>query len=461
LTAGAAPFFLRGRAAAVEQPDIVVLLTSDVRAGDEIALPQTLQRIAGNGTTFPNFFLTTTLCCPSRASIFTGLYAHNHGVHDNHDGWEGFAKRGNRERTTGVLLQAAGYQTAAIGVYLNGAQPGRGKEPGWDIGPVAGGRKKKRKGGKGHGGHGGNSRNPRRNRRQRKGGSSGGDARLVDAAASIIAEALPDEPLYLHVGFGTAHVPVNPTPPYAGQFAAAQVDRDPSFDEENVADKPKYIRDLPRLSASDEAWLDRLHRGRLEELLALDDGIVKIWDALEARGRLDNTYIFLLSDNAMSLGHHRIYGKMVPYDTSIRAPLFAFGPEFAQGLVDDRLVGNIDIAPTLVEVAGASAPQMDGRSLLDAQERDAMLLELLGEDLHSMDWPGPRADIPRFSALRTATHLYTEYRTGEHELYDYASDPYELQNLLAGDPPAEVEQLATTLAARLDELRGCRAGDCL
>jgi N-acetylglucosamine-6-sulfatase len=89
------------------------------------------------------------------------------------------------------------------------------------------------------------------------------------------------------------------------------------------------------------------------------------------------------------------------------------------------------------------------------------LLELLGTDLHSMNWPGPRADIPPFSALRTPTHLYTEYRTGERELYDYASDPYELDNLLVGQPPAEVQQLATALAGRLDELRGCDGGGCL
>jgi N-acetylglucosamine-6-sulfatase len=455
LAAAAAPLFLRNTSSrAAEQPDIIILLTSDVRAGDEIALPQALERIADNGTTFPNFFLTTTLCCPSRASIFTGLYSHNHGVHDNRDGWGGFAKRGNRGRTTRVLLQAAGYRTASIGTYLNGSQPGRGKEPGWDIRPVAGGRKKKHKLG---------NRGVKANKRKRhrnKGGSGRSDAQLVDAASSIIAETAANQPLYLHVGFGTAHVPVKPRPPYAGQFADAQIDRDSSFNEENVGDKPKYIRDLRRLRPGDEAWLDRLHQGRLEELLALDDGIVEIWDALEARGRLDNTYVFLLSDNAMSLGHHRIYGKMVPYDTSVRAPFFAFGPEFAAGVVDERLVGNIDIAPTLVDLAGTDAPSMDGRSLLDPQERDAILLELLGTDLHSMNWPGPRADIPRFSALRTPTHLYTEYRTGERELYDYISDPFEVENLLAGVPAPEVEQLRAQLAFRLNQLRQCDREGC-
>jgi arylsulfatase A-like enzyme len=401
-TSTAAAFQPRRATRAAEQPDIVVLLTSDVRAGDEIALPQTLARVAENGTTFPNFFLTTSLCCPSRASIFTGLYSHNHGVHDNRDGWEGFAKRGNRSRTTGVLLQAAGYRTASVGVYLNGSQPGRGKEPGWDVGPVAGGRrKKKRRNGDGGG------RKGKKNKRGRDAGAGRNDQGHVDAAVDVIAETAVDQPLYLHVGFGTAHFPARPRPPYAGQFAGTHIDRDPSFDEEDVSDKPRYIRALRGLSAGDEAWLDRLHRGRLETLLELDDGIVEIWDALEARGRLDNTYVFLLSDNGMALGHHRHYGKIVPYDSSVRAPLFALGPGFSVGAVDDRLVGNIDLAPTLVKIANAAAPQMDGVSLLSSDSRDAILLEMLGANNNSMRWPGPRTEIPPFSALRTPTHLYT------------------------------------------------------
>jgi arylsulfatase A-like enzyme len=113
---------------------------NDARDGDQVALPQTMKRLAEQGTTFPNFFLTTPLCCPSRASIFTGLYPHNHGVYDNREGtnggWAGFVMRGNRDRTTGAILQEAGYRTAAIGIYLNGDQLGNEVEPGWDIGPT-------------------------------------------------------------------------------------------------------------------------------------------------------------------------------------------------------------------------------------------------------------------------------------------------------------------------------------
>jgi hypothetical protein len=210
------PAVNRGASAASEAPDIVVMVMNDARDGDQVALPQTMNRLAVQGTTFANFFLTTPLCGPSRASILTGLYPHNHGVYDNregaHGGWEGFAMRGNRDRTTGVSLQTAGYRTAALGVYLNGEQPGGGPEPGWDVAP-------------------------------RGIESVPGDRQLAMTAASIITETPLDEPLYLHIGFGTPHVPVNPSPPYAGQFAGEAIDRDDeSFNEEDVADKPEYIR---------------------------------------------------------------------------------------------------------------------------------------------------------------------------------------------------------------------------
>jgi N-acetylglucosamine-6-sulfatase len=357
-----------------------------------------------------------------------------------------------------MLLQATGYRTAEIGLYLNGSQPGQGMEPGWDAGPVAGGGRKKRR--RNGGGKGKSGKRHRHRQRDVDADENRDDEDHVDAAVDVIAETAVDQPLYLHVGFGTAHVPVRPKPPYAGQFARTRFDRDPSFAEEDVGGKPRYIRDLRGLRLGDEAWLDRLHQGRLETLLELDEGIVEIWDALEARGRLDTTYVYLLSDNGMALGHHRYYGKIVPYDRSVRAPLHAFGPGFAAGAVDKRLVGNIDLAPTLVEIAEAAAPQVDGASLLSSTARDAIMLEMLAANNNAMPWPGPRSEIPPFHSLRIPTHLYTEYRTGKRELYDYASDPYEVQNLLAGDPTPDVQALAAQLAARLDDLRDCDGTMC-
>lgn len=458
----AAPVIRRRTARAALPPDFVVLLMNDARDGDQIALPQAMERLADGGTTFPNFFMTTPLCCPSRATIFTGLYPHNHGVYDNrggpHGGWEGFAKRGNRGRTTGVVLQEAGYFTAAVGGYLNGSPVGNGPEPGWDIGPRGKRRGEGMGNGKGKGrNQGGGNRLGGDNRR----GGGGGDLGLADLAAEIITEAPAEQPLLLHVGFSAPHVPARPFPPYAGQFVGAVVDRnDPAYDEADVGDKPGYVRNLRRLDAGDRTWLDNLHQRRLETLLAVDDGVAAIWDALESRGRIDDTYVFLLSDNGYLLGHHRLYGKMAPYDGSVRFPLYAFGPGFGAGNIDPRLVGNIDIAPTAVDVAGANGPEMDGRSLLSSAPRDGIVLELLGDELQSMQWPGDRTEIPRYSALRTPDHLYVEYRNGGRELYDHAGDPREVQNLLAGNPTPEAAALAAQLAARLDELRNCRGAAC-
>jgi arylsulfatase A-like enzyme len=477
---------------AEERPDIVVMVMNDARAGDEEALPQTMAHLAANGTTFPNFLFTTPLCCPSRASIFTGLYPHSHGVYDNrsgpHGGWEGFAANGNRERTTGALLRSAGYRTAAIGTYLNGPQPAPGEEPGWDVGPHAVAEPDDEAqiivvnasvedNGDGAGAPDGQSgvtdsngeksriKNRDKERKEKQKREKTKDIGYDDlgtgaVAASIIAETSASEPLYLHIGFGAPHVPADPGPEYAGRFAGARVPRDPSFNEADTSDKPAYISEIPVLNDSDEAWLDDLQQKRLEVMLALDDAIALVWDALEARGRLANTYVFLMSDNGNLLGQHRFYGKIAPYDVSARMPLYVSGPGFGAGVIDARVVGNIDIAPTLVEITGADGPEMDGRSLLSSFSRDAVLLEVLGEDLHSMNWPGPRTDIPRYSGVRTADHLYVEYVTGERELYDYNTDPYETQNLLVGTATPEIEAIALDLASRLESLRDCAEGGC-
>lgn len=456
------------RARAAEAPDIVVLLLNDARDGDEIAMPQTMARLRDGGTTFPNFFLTTPLCCPSRATIFTGLYSHNTGVYENSDGpnggWLGFARRGNRPRTTGILLQDAGYRTVAIGGYLNGKAPGRGPEPGWDVGPHATGKKKRQKRKK----HGRRGRNHRRHKAraeveaQKSKRADSNDGQRAAAAAAALRNAPLTQPLYLHIGFSVPHVPANPVPPYAGQFSGARVDRDDrSFNEADTGDKPRYIRSLGSLSSADQAWLDEQHQRRLECLLELDDHIATIWSALEERGRLDRTYVFLLTDNGYMLGQHRYYGKHVPYDGSARMPLYAYGPGFAPGAVDGRLVGNVDLAPTLADLASANGHEMDGVSLLSTHERDAILLEFLAPKVNSMKWPGPRTEVTRYSALRTQNHLYVEYRGGERELYDYAGDPHETQNLLAGVPSAEAVALAGELNARLGELRNCRGAACL
>jgi N-acetylglucosamine-6-sulfatase len=128
--------------------------------------------------------------------------------------------------------------------------------------------------------------------------------------------------------------------------------------------------------------------------------------------------------------------------------------------VDPRLVANIDIAPTLLEVAGAEGPVMDGRSLVSDHRRDEILLEMMAPKSQSMNWPGPRTKIPGYSAVRTADHLYVEYSTGEREFYDYGLDPQETRNLLAESQSLEADDPAAQLALRLDAIRNCEGATC-
>lgn len=432
-----------GSAQAAEQPDIIVLLMNDARDGDQVALPKMMAHFGEKGMTFPNFFMTTPLCCPARATLLTGLYPHHHGVYDNsdasHGGWLGFVRRGNRSRATGGLLQAVGYRTVALGTYLNGARPGKGPEPGWNLSILAQEKDSGKKGKKG---------------RKKESGKTKMTGLLSDPemVARTVAElnATPRaQPLYVHLGFNTPHVPAVPGSGYAGRFAGAQVQRDPSFNESDVSEKPAYVRTLRALSPGNQAWLDNLHQRRLECILQLDDALASLWPAIEARGKADNTYVFLMTDNGYLMGQHRLYGKIAPYDGSARFPLYALGPGFAPAETDTRLVSNVDIAPTLVSVAGASTGGMDGVSLLANYQRKGVLLESLSNRVQSMSWPGPRTEITPYRALRTSQHLYVEYRGGGRELYDYAADPYETRNLLAGGGDAAAASLAAQLSGQL------------
>jgi arylsulfatase A-like enzyme len=208
---------------------------------------------------------------------------------------------------------------------------------------------------------------------------------------------------------------------------------------------------------------------------------------------LDNTYVFVLSDNGYTVGHHRRIGKTAPYDESVRIPMYVAGPGFAAGAVDNRLVANIDIGPTIADAAGAPLPEADGFSLLQPTTRDELLLEwnfvptFDADDLTVEAKKGKKdnkknkeknkkkrkkrrgggtatGEVPDYLGLRTLDRLYVVYESGERELYQYDADPYELDNLLATweghTPSAEAEAIAAGMASRLEELHDCAGASC-
>jgi arylsulfatase A-like enzyme len=221
-----------------------------------------------------------------------------------------------------------------------------------------------------------------------------------------------------------------------------------------VSDKPGFIRHRPRISAARRAAITENYRQELESLLAVDEGVVGLVEALRASGELADTLIVFTSDNGFFHGEHRVpSGKVMVYEPSIRVPLILRGPGVPAGARRRQLVSNVDLAPTILEAAGATPglPQ-DGRSLFGLL-RDRGLE--WGRELLIEGPTGLRAVA--FTALRNQRYLYAEHDNGARELYDLARDPDQLESL-HHDPAHQAIQ--ARLAERLAALQICAGARC-
>jgi arylsulfatase A-like enzyme len=438
-----------------DRPNIIFVLTDDLDFASAQKMPQIRSQLIEEGTSFENAFVSYPLCCPSRATILTGLYAHNHNVKGNHlpyGGFQTFRDEGHEENKIAASLQGVGYQTGYFGKYLND-YPGDDPTyvpPGWDEWHATAVEKT--------------------NYNEYELNENGEVVSYAKKAKNYLPDVLSDkaleyvrgtvdspEPFFLYISPPSPHLPASPAKRYRNAFAEEAPPRPPSFDEEDVSDKPLYIKNRPRLSDEEIFGIDNLHRRRLESMLAVDEMVASLIQELEDVGELDNTFVFLTSDNGWEQGEHRIpREKGYPYEESARVPFFVRGPGIAAGLKTDKLTLNTDFAPTLAEIAGVSFPA-DGRSLMSlfhseepsSSWRSAVLLEGWGENVR-IGLP------PEYKAVRTESHKYVEYATGERELYDLETDPYELENVYESVDPTLIEDLKT----RLDALRSCTEAGC-
>lgn len=497
LAAGASPGCLaavplrppQAASPAPTRPNIVVVLTDDLDEdlGSLAYLPKLTALLPESGLKFRNSFVSESLCCPSRASTQRAQYVHNHRVVGNKPpdgGFERFHALREEDSTVGTWLRSAGYRTAYLGKYLNGYPDTAARTfvpPGWDewASPVAGNAYGEFKYALNENGvlvHYGTAE----------------DDYLTDVLAAkavrFITQAAKDaRPFFLFVATYAPHQPATPAPRYADALPDARGPRSPSYNEPDVSDKPHWIRAKRLLGAREERQMDELYRKRLQSMLAVEDLVERVLDTLRATGQLDRSYVFFTSDNGFHMGEHRLpAGKLTPYDEDIHVPLFVRGPDVPAGEIRDELVGNVDLAPTFAELAGAVVPDfVDGRSLVPLLRnasphpawRGALLVEqeevhfrprkgaptrsvpepldLLEEEMSALP-EGERVSIPGYNALRTPNWAYVAYSTGERELYDVVADPHQLRNLAPGADPALVKRLD----AWLDALRKCRGAEC-
>jgi len=420
--------------------DNVILIVPDDMRADELAAMPELGRLAERGISFSRAFVTTPLCCPSRASILTGRYARNHGVLRNSPPNGGFQAFDDHS-TLATWLQAGGVRTGLVGRYLTGYQDTLYIPPGWDtwFGMFDSGDGYQRY----HVNHNGERKYFGTKEEEYS------TRVLTQESLRFLAEDRT-RPFFLHVTPRAPHRPAREDVLDAGLFKDRELPLAPSYDEEDVDDKPRWVRELPRLDPATHEELEDFRRRTRGTLVSLDRGIAAIVEALRADGRLDRTWIMFMSDNGFMLGEHRItLTKSCPYEECVRVPFVVIPPGgLDRGRSDGRIVANIDLAPTIAAIVGATPDgPIDGLDLLPVLRdqardwRDAVVLE----------HPATTDEDRRFYAVRTADWKYVTYLNGEEELYDLASDPYELTNL-AADPARATEK--ADLAEKLSQLLG-------
>ncbi|MBM4366108.1 MAG: sulfatase [Deltaproteobacteria bacterium] len=448
-------------AAAMAAPDIVLVLADDLDLESTRHLSRITEMVARPGVTFENAFVSLSLCCPSRSTILTGLYAHNTGVMSNHPPTGGFvAFQKCESRTIATALDAAGYATGMFGKYLNG-YPLQGDRrhvpPGWDTWVVPAG------------GEPYNEYNYTLNvnGRLEKHGEEPADY-LTDVLAGQVESFLRGagkNPAFAYVSPYAPHSPSTAAPRHAGTVPHLSAPRSPNFDEADTGDKPADIRSRDKMKERELASIDRQYRARVGSMYAVEDLVARVIAVQQARDRLAETWLIFTSDNGFHLGSHRLgKGKETPYEEDLRVPLLVRGPGVRPGTVVSALVLNTDLAPTLAAMAGIPPMgDLDGRSWLGwlsgsapAAWRDAFLIERARQPDQEPEARPRKPAKPAYSGIRTLTHKFVDYDTGEHELYDLVADPYELQNL-AGTGRAE----EAALAARLAKLRACKGQGCV
>ncbi|HVF52171.1 MAG TPA: sulfatase [Actinomycetota bacterium] len=410
------------------RPNILVIVTDDQRYEDTLqVMDATVEWFRGGGTSFSQAFATTPLCCPSRASIMTGQYAHNHGVKDNYS-----VPALDHDSTVQRYLHDAGYRTGLVGKFFN-VWPLLENPPYFDRWAICA-----------PCGYGGRpySIDGLLTKPVQRYSTSYIRNRAVDLLSEFEGE--DDRPWYLYVAPFAPHSPAIP----AKRFARAPIpewEQTPAIRELDTSDKPDHVRS--GFTAS--RYARNLRARQLRSLMSVDRMVAVIRRTLEALGEDEDTLAIFLSDNGQLLGDHGVLGKRLPYTESIQIPLMMRWPgHVPTGSVESSLVTTVDIAPTILDAAGIDPEPtrpLDGRPLLARPTRSLLFFE---------HWSDRYRGFSDWASIRTKEYQYVEYYDVEErsqivfrEYYDLRDDPWQLTNLLAdgedgNDPPvAHLEAL--------------------
>ena len=390
-----------------DRPNFLVIVTDDQRYDTMEYMPNTQQLIFDQGVTFSSGYITTPFCCPSRASILTGMYAHNHNVHVNEDKLN--------FPTLIVYLHKNSYYTGIVGKYLNSwkGEP----RPEFDYWVSF------------FGGTVPNYYNPNLNINGKWEKKTGYITYLFkDYVLDFLKSASEQRrPFLLYFAPNAPHAPFTPLKEDKGLYNDLPRLSYPNYNEEDVSDKPASISSKALLTEEDSVQIEAIRLRQIQTLVSLDRSIGEIIQKLKEMGEFDNTVIFFISDNGKHWGEHRLQSKSTAYEESVKVPFAVRYPALIPTpYIENRLAANIDIAPTIYELSETKMPDtVDGLSLTNlltpgVKWRKTLLLEA---------WP----DRGHWTAVHTGQYVYIETDNDLSEFYDLKIDPYEMDNKIS-DP---------------------------
>jgi N-acetylglucosamine-6-sulfatase len=489
---------------ASSQKNVIFILTDDMTFSELSAMPNVQSQIAAQGTSFNEAYISFPLCCPSRATMMSGQYMHNHRVHGNfppNGGWPKF--KSHESNDLPVWLQDDGYYNIHIGKYMNGYGIEGDTLPvpqGWDewygkvsedalyfnyqliekTGPLA---------------------TPHITFYGDQPSDYQTDV-FTDRAVDFVKDSgVSKQPFWLNLWFNSPHGPFDPAPRDAFRFAGTPLPKLPGFNEKDISDKPKWFRTQARkrIGKKQAKLIDNERRRQEEQLASVDQAVGELVHSLKDKGILDDTYIIFSSDNGFFRGEHRIVtGKYLPYDPASRVPLIIRGPGIPAGGVSSELVWNGDIPQTILQIAsGSQDNSLDGRSFLpyaqnpwqrstrpvllegdtgpggtgaesaqssSARAREARVqvagkrgVDNLEQEPNAIKSATNTDTAPAYRSIRTDRYEYTVYANGQTELYDMKRDPAQLRSL-ALDP--RYRPVRKWLYAQLVPLSSCAGPSC-
>ena len=458
------------RPSAPFRPNVVMIVVDDMRfdefgaGGHPYLETPSIDRLAAEGALFTRAWHVTPLCSPNRASLLTGQYVSRHGILDN----SSRSLASHRLALFPQLLQAAGYRTAHIGKWHMGNDPT--PRPGYDYWVSFAGQ--------------GRTNDPELYENGRSAVVPGYVTDIfVDRAIDFIGAA-DERPFFVYIGHKAIHpeavqrddgsldrdVPMTflPAARHLGRYETDVLARAPTYGltEATRRSKPVLARALDlreEVVAADPSWESIIDRGiaeetvrrRAEMMLAVDEGVGRILAALERRGVLDSTLVVVTSDNGYFYGEHGLtVERRLPYEEALRAPLvIRYPPLVAAGSRPAALTLSVDVAPTILDIAGVEIPRhVQGESLVPVLRGDtAAVREVACMEYYSHENPMPWTVDLDYRVVRRGRFKYIRWLRFDdaEELYDLEADPWERRNL-AGDPA-----LGRVLADLRAELRTC------